>query len=278
LLGVYIRTIFIYFIWIVGLLAVVMVIWGGVQWIMAAGNPTRISAAREHVTNAIIGVVIALTSVVLLNTINPNLTNLSNFHLISVEPEQIAESEAAPDKPTGGANVLPYIATIAAQVKKHPDWIAAVRAQATTAVPAERIFATIFIESSGNPSVKSPAGAVGLMQLLPSTAAQYGYSSDDLLDPLKNIAAGSTYLKELARSTCPPDVKSCSFGKACRTGDFRYIHAAYNGGRKANTCSTSCPAKTYSQCDANPRYQETRNYVINAEAATQWIVQNNFPG
>ncbi len=77
LLSRYIRAIYVYFIWVVGIIATVMVIYGGIRWVGAAGNPGRIKEARDIIDNAVIGVIIALTSVVLLNIINPKLTKLA---------------------------------------------------------------------------------------------------------------------------------------------------------------------------------------------------------
>ena len=64
--------------------------------------------------------------------------------------------------------------------------------------PPELVNAIIQVESSGNPEAVSPVGAVGLMQLLPDTAALYGYTEEDLLDPDKNIEAGLEHLNRLA--------------------------------------------------------------------------------
>jgi hypothetical protein len=47
------------------------------------------------------------------------------------------------------------------------------------------------------PKKKSGERAVGIMQVLPSTAKDFGFSPKDLRDPEKNIAAGVTYLKHL---------------------------------------------------------------------------------
>ena len=57
------------------------------------------------------------------------------------------------------------------------------------------IAALIYQESKFNPDVKSWAGAMGLMQLLPETGEKYGV--EDLLDPKQNIEAGVKYLKWL---------------------------------------------------------------------------------
>ena len=64
--------------------------------------------------------------------------------------------------------------------------------------PPELINAIIQVESSGNPEAMSPVGAIGLMQLLPDTAALYGYTEEDLLNPNKNIEAGLEHLNRLA--------------------------------------------------------------------------------
>ncbi len=86
----YIRAIYVYFIWTVGILAVVMIMFGGISWIAAAGNAGRINDARETINNAIIGLIIALTSYALLYVINPELLNLSLPPVGSLTNESIA--------------------------------------------------------------------------------------------------------------------------------------------------------------------------------------------
>ncbi len=60
----------------------------------------------------------------------------------------------------------------------------------------------IHTESRGNPNAVSPAGAVGLMQIMPGTAQQPGFgvtpiSLDDRLDPVKNRAFGEQYVRAM---------------------------------------------------------------------------------
>ncbi len=55
--------------------------------------------------------------------------------------------------------------------------------------------ALIYQESQFDPSARSWAGAVGLMQLMPRTAAEFG--ADNPLDPQENIAAGVRFLQWL---------------------------------------------------------------------------------
>lgn len=59
------------------------------------------------------------------------------------------------------------------------------------------IRAVIWKESAGRSRAVSSAGARGLMQLMPGTAARYGVRSDELYNPRKNIMAGSAYLADL---------------------------------------------------------------------------------
>ncbi|HEX9664198.1 MAG TPA: hypothetical protein VGA49_00025 [Patescibacteria group bacterium] len=59
-----------------GVVAVVMIMIGGIIWIVAAGNASKIGQAQNLITNAIIGLIMILGSYVLLNTINPDLVKL----------------------------------------------------------------------------------------------------------------------------------------------------------------------------------------------------------
>lgn len=59
-------------------------------------------------------------------------------------------------------------------------------------VSARLLHAVIMAESSYRADAVSPAGAAGLMQLMPQTAARYGVA--DPFDPAANIAAGARHL------------------------------------------------------------------------------------
>ncbi len=57
------------------------------------------------------------------------------------------------------------------------------------------VYALIEVESAYRPAVRSPKGAMGLMQLMPATAKRYALV--DPFDPLANIEAGTRYLRAL---------------------------------------------------------------------------------
>lgn len=64
-------------------------------------------------------------------------------------------------------------------------------------IPTPLLFALVSVESSYNPAARSKAGALGLMQLLPSTFK--GYTREKLLDPQVNLRLGCEYLLRLRK-------------------------------------------------------------------------------
>ncbi len=82
-------------------------------------------------------------------------------------------------------------------------------------IPYQLLRSVSFQESKYNPTAKSPAGAMGLMQLMPATAAELGLRGDDVYDPEKNIAAGAVYLSKRIKE----------YG-----GNIAFGLAAYNAG------------------------------------------------
>ena len=85
-------------------------------------------------------------------------------------------------------------------------------ASETYGLDADLIRAVIQTESSYNQNAVSSAGAQGLMQLMPGTAASLGVT--DSFDAQQNIFAGTQYLKQ----------------QLARFGDIRLALAAYNTG------------------------------------------------
>lgn len=73
-------------------------------------------------------------------------------------------------------------------------------------IPPELLAAVIYTESKFDPDAVSAAGAVGLMQIMPSTAEEIAlkmsivYDGDTLSDPQINIMYGAYYLAYLYRN------------------------------------------------------------------------------
>jgi soluble lytic murein transglycosylase-like protein len=95
------------------------------------------------------------------------------------------------------------------------------------------VSALIRVESNYRPRARSPKGAMGLMQLMPSTARLYKVRNP--FDPKSNIEAGIKHLKSLIERF---------------DDDMELVLAAYNAGEGA-----------VKKFKGIPPYRETRNYV-----------------
>ena len=100
------------------------------------------------------------------------------------------------------------------------------------AIPAKLLRSVVAAESAYQTAAVSPKGAIGLMQLMPGTASQYGA---DPKDPAQNVEAGTAYLRDLLLKY---------------NGDVALALAAYNAGPGA-----------VQKYGGVPPYAETRSYV-----------------
>jgi soluble lytic murein transglycosylase-like protein len=123
---------------------------------------------------------------------------------------------------------VPFGAEITAAAKKH-------------GIDPALLAGLVKQESNFNPTAGSPAGARGLTQLMPGTAAGLGVT--DVLDPLQSLDGGAKYLRQ----------QLDAFG-----GDVTRALAAYNAGPGA-----------VQRYGGVPPYAETQNYVrvVQANAA-----------
>lgn len=100
-------------------------------------------------------------------------------------------------------------------------------------IDPDLVHIVIRAESNYDAFAISSAGAMGLMQLMPSTALQYGVQN--IFDPAQNIEGGVRYLKDLVKL----------YG-----GQTKLVLAAYNAGQEA--------VRRYKGI---PPYPETRSYI-----------------
>src|SRR3989344_3544708 len=62
---------------IAGLAAFVMLVWGGVQWLVSGAIPSQLGEAKDKLRAAILGLLLVLASFLIMQIINPELTNLN---------------------------------------------------------------------------------------------------------------------------------------------------------------------------------------------------------
>lgn len=280
-LGEYIAALFLFFVSVAGILATVMIMYGGVKYVVSFGNPQKISDAKDTITSAMLGLAIALGSYVILMTINPNLVQFKGLtEVTEITPipqfEDQGESEkGAPAVAWTGQNVTAYdqyLTDAAHDNGLDRDWLKAL----------------MLVESNGDPTARSPKGACGLIQLMEDTASRVAHvpitcgmircSQDDPLCDIEvrlNIDIAAKYYISLLIDPCPSRATYRS-GRTvacypdqtdCRAGNPLYANAAYNGGQDANCSSITCPAQTWWECELNPGFKETRDYVQKVQTA-----------
>jgi hypothetical protein len=106
------------------------------------------------------------------------------------------------------------------------------RAATRYGIPEALLERQILAESGGNPHARSPVGALGLMQLMPGTAA--GLGVENPLNPAQNIMGGAKYLRDQYN----------------HFGSWESALAAYNAGPAA-----------VAKHGGVPPYPETQKYV-----------------
>ena len=103
-------------------------------------------------------------------------------------------------------------------------------------VPAALVSSIMAAESNFDPGVVSQKGAIGLMQLMPDTAQEYGIDPNV---PAQNVDGGAHYLRVLMNR----------YRKS--TDSLRRVIAAYNAG-----------PGVVDRYRGVPPYRETRTYVV----------------
>lgn len=101
-------------------------------------------------------------------------------------------------------------------------------------VRTDLVRAVVQVESAFNPMARSPKGAMGLMQLMPTTARQFGVRN--AFSPSENVRAGVAYLRQLLDRY---------------ENNEALALAAYNAG----------PGAVDQHGQTVPPYRETRDYV-----------------
>lgn len=118
-------------------------------------------------------------------------------------------------------------------------------AAATFNIPSAWLAAIMEVESSYKVRAVSPAGALGLMQLMPQTAKRYNLQRP--FDPVANVYAGAKHLRDLLDEF---------------NGDLVKATAAYNAGSGA--------VRKY---NGIPPYWETMQYVPKVLATAKYFTQ-----
>jgi hypothetical protein len=148
-----------------------------------------------------------------------------------VPPDFEGAAQIIRDRVDGNPNVAKFMPLIERHAKTHGLEPALVKA-------------IVAVESAFDPKAVSYKGAIGLMQVIPDTAARYGLAADrsrsleqKLMDPATNVRIGTRYLADLLKR----------FGN-----DLSLALAGYNAGEFA--------VERYDR--RVPPFPETQAYVV----------------
>ena len=193
---------------------------------------------------------IAVLAAATLCALTPSLAQAPELHswkdasgrlIISDQPKAPeAKTSAGVRHATGAETDFATTKPASPRATAYDDLISA--SASANALSPDFVRAVIQAESAFNPFARSPKGAMGLMQLMPQTAAEYRVL--DAYNPAENIRAGVAYLKSLMTRY---------------SDDMSLALAAYNAGPNA--------VEKYGR--SVPPYKETRKYVAKITKETE---------
>lgn len=94
----YIKELYKFSVSAIGIIAAAMIMFNGLRWAAAAGNQEAITSAKSGIVGAVVGLILSVTSYVILNTINPGLTTFQPLDITELEfVEPVTTSVAALD-------------------------------------------------------------------------------------------------------------------------------------------------------------------------------------
>ena len=298
------ETVIAFIIQISFVVAALLFAYAGFLFFTGGSNPGKITTGRTIVTNTFVGIIIILTSWLLVNVILTTLTGqgvnpftkvLCEVNVENFKAPQSSSSSSGRDNDSSSGLKAGGVSSQEVQSSTGPfsifspediqikansvDDYASVSCVYTqqAGLSSDNCSATLAItalESSGNANAQNE-DSYGLMQLKASTAKGLDPTlaalSDTEVEEIllnntdKNIELGTKYYAQLYEEYQDHDLAS----------------AGYNGGPSANDSSKNCPGlrrwecvwdssgcyKTNNtNCKINYGYQETRAYVINAAA------------
>lgn len=274
-LGQYVKMMYQYAISLVGIIAVVLIMFGGLQWISAAGNESKIGEAKEIIVSAVSGLVIALLSYTILVFINPRLVDL-NYEVFVIPIQNVddfpkCDNDGTLVEDTGAKSCSKYnppsthadvdANTLNGWVMKYNSGLSVTFIKAI--MQQESNFCL-----NARSKISGSTGACGIMQMMPATASTFSDPTSCNLPACKGVKENTGTQAE----TCCQQIINSPENAVCAGVKYlnslynnsyvnkseRLTAAAYNGG----TCNTktgngalcqskACPGKYVFECDQN---------------------------
>lgn len=268
----YVLAVYKFGIWGIGLAAMLMIMIGGYMYITSAGNASAMGKAKKVITDAIVGIVLAMASWLLLFTINPALVSISITSGYPIGAAGEPGTSRGPGGTTDGyKKACPNTSSTAPidysqaktddgiQLNRACDrYDALFRKYGIDGVDPCLLRSIAQLESScGANKGPSSAGACGLMQLLPGTA---GVSCDELMrnDEL-SVQKAAEYIRKNRGA-----VGSAKNPVSAIFGGYNSGYGCPPGDKHALCQSSDCQEALAFECCINPGgLDQSINYAWN---------------
>ncbi len=208
-LGEYLAAIYRYAVVIISIIAVVMIIDAGFQYIISSGNSEKITKAKDKIIHSITALILAVGSYTLLYTINPELVKFKNLRILTVQglPLDILD-KGQPLKISSSSKSSTGNATYDSIFQKYESCLD---------VDWKILKAVAYRESRLNPDAVSDTGYKGLFQTTKKNCegngsngylGKYGLSDycEEITDPEVSTMVGASSLRasyKLVEKVCP---------------------------------------------------------------------------
>ncbi len=93
-LGEWVSAVYMFLAGAMAIIATMMVMWGGIQWLTASGNAAHVNDAKETIYSAILALLLTFGSYLLLRTINPRLVEVRDLSELVTSVARIEQLRA----------------------------------------------------------------------------------------------------------------------------------------------------------------------------------------
>ncbi|MFH1537223.1 MAG: lytic transglycosylase domain-containing protein [Patescibacteria group bacterium] len=175
----YIKILYRFGIGLIALIALFLIVFNGINWILAGGNDQRIGEAKKGIVGAVIGLVIALSSFVILNTINPKLVSLDEMEIPLIQLQALVKGTIEKCE----ESYVDQMHNYSSETITTPSGTTIDLDQACVSIARgldiDPLFlkSIAYVESSFRTNLESECGAYGIVQIQPDTAIGLGFPS-----------------------------------------------------------------------------------------------------
>jgi len=240
-IGEYIGAVYRYALGAASIIAIVMIMVGGVQYVMGGADPEMVGAAKTRITNAVTGLILILSAYVILVTVNPALVTFSALKVQSVPYQALNLLNTSISSNLTQCNDVKGIVKkcSATKLSNPPGWSqtltdAVNQAASDTGVDPILIAAHLQTETRGNVNYGGaigPCGEIGPSQFMATTytAIVGGDCCNNVAHKSKTITSDDASVCKATTTDWPPS-----------TTDFPHCNTSICG--TCEVASDSCIA------------------------------------